>query len=394
MIVVPVYNHGATLADVVRAILLLHPHVLVVDDASTDLRYEKGETRPDGALVPAASHPLCGLAVPCLRHPRNLGKGAAILTGAAAAGKNGMTHIVTIDADDQHDPADLPRFLAAAGADPLAIYVGERDFNTPNVPFSSRFGRRFSNFWYAVQTGRRTKDAQSGFRLYPLAVLDKIRCLERRYGFETEVLVRAAWAGFAVKNLPIKVRYRPARERVSHFRPLADNLRLTLLNSWLTARSFMPWPQKKFLPDGSGGLSALHPLRSLRLVLADRTTPKNAALAAAIGMGVSALPIFGLHTMAILLLTGVFRVNRFVGLAAGQLGMPPLVPALCIEAGHYFRHGRWLTEISLQTLGYEALDRVWEWCLGSLALAPLLGIFCGALVYAAAWGLNRTMRKH
>ncbi|MDR1489634.1 MAG: DUF2062 domain-containing protein [Desulfovibrio sp.] len=393
MIIVPVYNHGATLADVVRAALSLHPHVLVVDDASTDLRYENDQARPDGSLVPAASHPLCGLAVSCLRHQRNLGKGAAILTGAAASAKKGMTHIITIDADAQHDPADLPRFLAAATADPLTIYVGDRDFNTPNVPFSSRFGRSFSNFWYAVQTGRLTKDVQSGFRLYPLAVLDKIRCLERRYGFETEVLVRASWAGFAIKNLPIKVRYKPAGERVSHFRPLMDNLRLTLLNSWLTTRSLLPWPQKKFLPDESGSVSALHPLRSLRLVLADRTTPKNAAIAAAIGMGISALPIFGLHTMAILLFTGIFRVNRFVGLAAGQLGMPPFVPALCIEVGHYLRHGRWLTEISLQTLGYEALDRVWEWCLGSLALAPLLGLLCGALVYAAARTLNRTIRK-
>ncbi len=215
-------------------------------------------------------------------------------------------------------------------------------------------------------------------------MLESVQCSETGYGFEVEVLVRANWAGFTVQGIPVRVHYPPREERVSHFKPLADNIRISLLNTRLTIRSIMPIPQQRFAHDGKGKITPLRPLRSLRLLLADDPTPKSLALGSAVGMGLGTLPLIGLHSIAILLVTGALRLNKIAGLAVSQLCMPPFVPALCIEMGHYLRHGRFLTEISLQTLGYEAFERIWEWVLGSLVLAPCFAFACGGIVWMLA----------
>ena len=96
------------------------------------------------------------------------------------------------------------------------------------------------------------------------------------------------------------------------------------------------------------------------------------------------LPLIGLHSLCIVVVLGYFRLNKILGLAVSQLCIPPFVPALCIETGYYLRNGSFLTDISLRTLGYEALDRVWEWILGSLILAPALGAIIGVTVFLMA----------
>jgi len=377
MVVIPVYNHGATLRMVAADVRSRHPHVLVVDDGSDDLA-------PDA---------LDGLDVRLVRHAANKGKGAAIRTGAHEAAAQGMTHIITIDADGQHDAADIGRFMQAIAADEGAIIVGARDFNTANVPGSSRFGRKFSNFWLRVQTGIVLSDVQSGFRAYPLAVLENLKFTEDRYSFEVEVLVRAAWAGFPLRDVDISVHYPPREQRVSHFRSFVDNARISHLNTRLTMRAMMPVPHRKFGQDEQGRISPIHPLRSLRILLADHATPLNLALSCALGILLGTLPLIGLHSISILLAAGWFRLNKIAALAASQLCMPPIAPALCIETGYFLRHGEFLTEISLQTLGYEAPQRIWEWLLGSLVLAPAAAAVTGAVVLVMAKGVTHGVRK-
>ncbi|MDR3073551.1 MAG: DUF2062 domain-containing protein [Deltaproteobacteria bacterium] len=399
VVVVPVYNHGATLRAVVEGVLALHPHVLVVDDGSLDLDgaaevvpgTEAGPSIPPPACFPP-EHPLCGLPAAYLRHGKNRGKGAAIMSGAREAGKYGATHIITIDADGQHSAGDIPAFLRAIAAAPLAVLAGTRDFAARNVPFSSRFGRAFSNFWFRVQTGGALGDTQCGFRAYPLAVLERVPCAERGYSFEVEILVRASWAGFPVGDVPVSVHYPPRGERISHFSALGDNLRIALLNTRLTIRSILPLPRKVYALGEDGGITALRPLRSLRLLLARNETPGKLAASAALGMALGTLPLVGLHSIGIILAAGALRLNKITGLAVSQLCMPPFVPALCIEAGHYLRHGRLLTEFSLRTLGYEAPDRIWEWILGALALSPVFAAAVGCLVYLLAAAVRAGLR--
>lgn len=379
---IPLYNHAATLEQVVAGVRRRLDPVIVVDDGSTD------------AAAAALARPRPGIHI--IRHARNLGKGAAILSGAARADELGCRHVITIDADGQHFAEDIEAFLSAIAADPEAVVVGRRDFSATTVPRSSRFGRDFSNFWFRVQTGRKIGDSQSGFRAYPLKVLLAFKWREKRYAFENEVLVRAAWAGIRIREIPVNVRYPARHEHISHFHRLWDNLRLSFLNTRLTMRSMLPWPHDQV--DGRGRptaepVSLLHPVRSLRRLLHENATPPQLALAVALGVLVGALPLLGLRGLLILMVTGYFRLNKVVALSAGNLCIPPFVPALCIELGYFLRHGRFLTEISLRTLGYQAPARLWEWGLGALLVGPGLALSFGLATWLLAETLSTRRRK-
>jgi glycosyltransferase involved in cell wall biosynthesis len=372
LVVVPVYNHATTLRQVVEGVLRHHDRVLVVDD---------GSSQPVKKL-------LTGLPVDLLRHPKNQGKGAALLSAAEWGLQRCLSHMICLDADGQHDPGDLPVFLTAISEYPQAIIVGHRDFNQQSIPASSRFGRNFSNFWLRLQTGSQLKDSQSGFRGYPLFVFEQLSFWTRRYNFEVEVLVRSAWAGVTLRDVDISVYYPPGDKRVSHFRGFMDNWRLTLLNTHLTLRSIVPWPHRKILEQAEVAqvrtLSVVHPLRSIKKLLRENSSPGRLAAAAGVGVFLGTLPLLFCHTIAILFVCGFFQLNKVAAVSSSQLCMPPVVPALCIELGYFMRTGSWLTEFSLQTLGYQALQRLFEWFLGSLVLAPLLALLVGSVTLLLA----------
>ncbi|MDH4100383.1 MAG: DUF2062 domain-containing protein [Nitrospirota bacterium] len=377
LIVIPLFNHGATVRDVAERTLAVHDRVLVVDDGSTD---GGGDT-------------LRGLNVQLVRHEVNRGKGAAIMTAAREASRIGMTHVVTIDADGQHFPEDIPRLLEIAREDPLSIVVGKRDFANASVPGSSRFGRKFSNFWLRVQTGRVLGDVQSGFRVYPVEVLERLDLHETHYSFEVEVLVKAAWAGIPLRDADISVYYPPAGERISHFRMFMDNFRLSVLNTRLTIRSMLPFPHENFTPGGAGEVpSLLHPVRLIKNLLSDNATPGRLAAAGMVGIILGAAPLIAIQTITVLFAAGYLRLNKTAALSASQLCMPPMVPALCIETGYFIRHGEFLTEVSWRTLGYQGLERLYEWFIGSLLIGPFLGVIVGGLVYGTAMVVQRSGR--
>jgi len=378
-VVIPVYNHANTLRQVVEGVLRHHSLVLIVDDGSTDGSADAVE----------------GLPVEVLRYTKNCGKGAALLSAAEWGIAKGLSHMISLDADGQHDPDDLPKFFAAIESAPQALIVGQRNFEQEGIPGSSRFGRNFSNFWLRLQTGSQLKDSQSGFRAYPLFIFEQLRFWTRRYTFEIEVLVRSAWAGVDLLDVDIAVYYPPGDERVSHFRGVIDNWRLTLLNTHLTMRSIVPWPHRKIV-EGSAKeshrvktLSIFRPLRSIRQLLRENTSPKQLAAAAAVGILLGTLPLLFCHTIAILFVCGFFRLNKVAAVSASQLCMPPLVPALCIEVGFFLRNGHWLTDFSIETLGYQAAQRFYEWFLGSLIVAPLLALIVAAITYRLASTIKR-----
>ncbi|BCS88448.1 DUF2062 domain-containing protein [Pseudodesulfovibrio sediminis] len=377
LIVIPVYNHGATLRQVVKDCLAIHPEVLVVDDGCTDGGIETIQDLP----------------VEVIRHTANAGKGEAILTAVVEAKRLGKSHIITMDADGQHYASDIPAFLEKIRNNPRAVAVGARLFTGPNIPKSSRFGRAFSNFWLRVQTGCKISDVQCGFRAYPVVIFDAIKLYERKFAFEVEVLVKAAWAGYPLENVNISVHYPDPAKRISHFNFLKDNVDISLLNTRLTARSFLPLPHRQYTEDTEGKVSAIHPMKSLRLLLKKEKTPSALAMAAGLGMLLGALPLIAMHSISIIFILGYLKLNKITGLAVSQLCMPPFVPALCIEAGYFMRHGHFLTEISMQTLGYEIFDRLFEYVLGSLVIAPLLAVIMGLLVYMLAWIVKVQLNK-
>ncbi|MHB1014321.1 MAG: glycosyltransferase family 2 protein [Desulfurivibrionaceae bacterium] len=207
-VIIPVYNHEQRIAEVIRETLKLGLPLFVIDDGSTD-------------RTPEIIGNIEGISV--IRHPANLGKGAALLTGFAAAAAHNCNWAVTIDGDGQHRPEDAKKLLLAAGENRRVIVVGRREGMTgKNVPWTSRSGRGFSNFWVWSSGGPRIKDSQSGFRLYPLPESLHLGVRARRYQFEVEVLVRAKLKGIDAIEVPVQVVYQARGERVSHFRPWLD----------------------------------------------------------------------------------------------------------------------------------------------------------------------------
>ena len=163
-VVIPTYNNAATLSGVVQGVAEYTPNIIVVNDGSTD---------DTAQLLATHFSELC-----VVTHPRNRGKGAALLSAFKKAQDMGYTHAITIDADGQHAPTDLPLFFKAIRQAPNAIVVGNRfdagkfsETSNRNMNGQSKFANRFSNFWFALQTGRRLPDTQTGFRAYPLRLL-------------------------------------------------------------------------------------------------------------------------------------------------------------------------------------------------------------------------------
>ncbi len=378
-IVIPLYNHAGTIREVAQRALkernTLCTEVWVIDDGSTD-----------GGLEHVQD-----LDVHCLRLSPNKGKGEALQEGARRLSAKGFTHMISLDADNQHYPEDIPLFLAGIEKNPHAFFVGARDFTVENIPKSSRFGRKFSAFWMFVQTGTHVADMQSGFRAYPLEALLCLPLKESRYSFEVEVLVQAAWAGFAIYDIPIQVLYQEGDARISHFKALADNWRISVLNTRLTIRALVPIPFKHHSLDIEGNISLLSPLQSLKRLLKN-SSPLRVSLSAAIALTICTLPILGLQSILLLFCIQKWHLDRLSALAIIPLSWPPFLPGLCVLVGYRIRHGQWLSEFSVQTLGHEVWQRVWEWIIGALALAPILGLLMGAIVGIVSYTLT-TQKK-
>src|SRR5690606_1887547 len=140
----------------------------------------------------------------------------------------GYEYAITIDSDGQHFPDDIPVFLEVLEKENGTLLIGSRNMMQEGVPKKSSFGNRFSNFWFWFETGIKLEDTQSGYRAYPLHKIP-LKYFTRKFEFEIEVIVRAAWKGTRVKNVPVKVLY-DMNERVSHFRPFKDFTRISILN--------------------------------------------------------------------------------------------------------------------------------------------------------------------
>lgn len=221
-VVIPIYDHGGTIAEVVAAVAPSGLPCLVVDDGS-------GPATQRALALVAAEH----AGVEVLRRPSNGGKGAALKTGYRAAFARGYSHVVQLDADGQHDARDLPRFVEALGAHPEALVLGVPIFDA-TAPRARLYARQLSRglVWLACRS-RVVPDPLCGFRGIPLrptlAVLDRVPTGDWM-DFEPEIAVRLVWEGLPVVPIPTRVVYR--RDGLSHFSFARDYPRL----AWLYAR--------------------------------------------------------------------------------------------------------------------------------------------------------------
>jgi len=215
-VVIPVYN-SPYLREVVKDVLSYGYRVIVVDDGSS-IKIDIDD-----------------LDIYLITHKTNMGKGEAILSGAKKAKQLGYKSFVTVDADKQHISSEISKLTNAYEDD--FIVIGSRNFDDKNVPKSSIFGRKFSNFWVNLETFKKLKDTQSGFRIYPISILD-LKTTNRRFDFEIEVLVLHCFRGGMVKDVDVKCYYPPVKERISHFDKVKDNIRLSKIHTKLVIQRF------------------------------------------------------------------------------------------------------------------------------------------------------------
>ncbi|MCU5775355.1 glycosyltransferase family 2 protein [Erwiniaceae bacterium BAC15a-03b] len=221
-VVIPCYNHGATMAAVLARLAPFALPVFIVDDGS------------DAVTQNQLKRLICD-GVTLLRLDHNRGKGAAVFHGLQAAAEQGYSHALQLDADGQHQIEDAPQMLAEARNYPDALISGQPVYDE-SVPKARLYGRYVTHFWVWIETlSLSLKDSMCGFRVYPLTptlALMRQRAIGQRMDFDTEIMVRLYWAGTPSRFLLTRVTY--PQDGISHFDALHDNLRI----SWMHTRLF------------------------------------------------------------------------------------------------------------------------------------------------------------
>lgn len=359
-VLVPTYNNAATLARVLNEILQYTQDLIVVNDGATDQTEQILKSFKD---------------VQVITYQPNRGKGHALKTGFRYAYKQGYTHAITIDSDGQHYPADLPVFFKAIERMPQAMIIGARNMDQAHIPGKSSFGNKFSNFWFWVETGIRLPDTQSGYRAYPLAHAGTMKYFTRKYELEIEAPVRIAWRRVPVTYVPVKVYYPPAEERVSHFRPFKDFMRISVLNTFLTFIALLYIHPRNFLLK----LFSKDGWKELLKVALLRPEESNTRKAASIGFGVfmGIVPIWGFQLLVGIPAAMALRLNKALFIIAANISVFPITP---IWWGLSLLVGKWL-------LGYED----WELKISQMQLADFkeagAAFFLGGTVLALSLGL-------
>ncbi|MBP5319063.1 MAG: DUF2062 domain-containing protein [Paludibacteraceae bacterium] len=365
VVLIPTYNNEKTLMQVIDSVQTYTSHILVVNDGSTD---------STASLLASRT----GITV--LSYEKNRGKGHALKYGMRYAASLGYDYAVTLDSDGQHYADDIAVFVRELQQHPGSMLVGARDLHAENMPGKNTFANRFSNFWFRVETGIRMDDTQSGFRAYPLRDLPKMRFVGSGYEFEVEVLVRMAWKDVRVANVPVKVYYPPAGERVSHFKPLRDFTRISLLNTYLVLVALLVYYPWRFLRKLSWN--------NVKRYLNDNvvhTPESNFRLACAFGLGVCVgiWPVWGYQLIIAWALAKVFGLNKLVTLIGNNISLPPFIPFVLF--GSYWLGCKLLSSpmlldfenISISTLATCGIDYV----VGALALSVLAGMAGVLLVW-------------
>lgn len=353
VVVIPTYNNDGTIARVIDDVARYAEHIVVVNDGSTDRTAEILASRSDIRVI----------AYKC-----NRGKGHALKLAFKWVSEMGYDYAITIDADGQHFADDIPVFVDRVEQYPDSLLIGARNLTADNMPSKNTFANKFSNFWYTVETGQRLADTQSGFRLYPLRKLRDMRFITRRYEFEVEVIVRAAWRGVRVENVPVKVYYAPVQERVSHFSPLKDFTRISVLNTVLVTCALLfyyPWCFVRSLTR-----------ENIRMFIDKQilhNPDSNMRVASAMGWGVfcGIIPLWGYQMVFAALTAHFMRLNKVIALVFSNISIPPMIPfilygslvtgAALLGIDNTFA----FDGISLETIGRSLT----QYIVGSVALA-------------------------
>ena len=363
-VIVPTYNNQKTLKKVLDSILEFTSNVIIVNDGSTD---ETSQILKHYSQLTQ------------IHHPKNIGKGRALRNGFRKAIEMKFEYAITIDSDGQHFASDIPNFISAIQEEPNALLIGSRNMSQENVPKKSSFGNKFSNFWFKFETGIKLDDTQSGFRLYPLQLLPK-KFYTNKFEFEIEVIVRAAWKGIVVKNIPIQVLYDPA-ERVSHFRPFRDFTRISILNTVLVTNALLYVKPRDFFRRAKKKGFKKFFLEDI-LESKDSNFKKSAAIALGIFIGFS--PFWGFQTILLFTFAAIFRLNKVIAYLTSNVSFPPFIPFIIyasLQVGSIFVSSNAPLVLDSSITLDDIQKNATQYIVGSLILATVSALSVGLISY-------------
>lgn len=363
-IIIPTYNNEKTLTAVIKDVLHYAEDVIVVNDGCTD-------------STPTLLKSFPGLQV--IIHPINKGKGVALKNGLEKAKEAGYRYAITIDADGQHFASDIPLFIEEIEKEPDTLLVGARNLASNNMPCKNTFANKFSNFWFKLETGIALRDTQSGYRLYPLHRIKTQRfCYTAKYEFELEALVFAAWERTNVRNIPVHVYYPPQEERVSHFRPFRDFVRISILNTLLVIASLFWIHPRNFFRK----LTWKNCRKFIQTYITQSDEPNRKityALMLGIFMGIA--PIWGYQILATLFLAHLLKLNKVIAVVAANISIPPVMPFLLYAS--YLTGCQTLgkpIELRITDISLENVKSVLEqYLIGSVTFAAACSILTGII---------------
>ncbi|MBD1424339.1 DUF2062 domain-containing protein [Sphingobacterium arenae] len=364
VVVIPTYNNEKTLKRVVDGVLQYTSHVIVVNDGSTDTT---------SAIL--SQYPQ----IEVLTFKRNQGKGFAVRKGIKQARDRHFQYAITIDSDGQHYPSDIPVFVKAiAEATRPILLIGSRNMSHDSVPRKSSFGNKFSNFWFWFETGIKLTDTQSGFRAYPLAAISQ-RFYTRKFEFEIEIIVRAAWRGVDVQNVPVQVLYDP-NERVSHFRPFKDFTRISILNTVLVFLTFFYILPRNFFRSFKKKRWSDFVKEN---ILGSTDSPIKKALSIGLGVFMGIAPFWGFQTAITITLAVFLRLNKVLAFVFSNISFAPLIPlviyASLIVGGLVYPSS---TTFQLDGVSLEIIkSHLWQYIIGSFILASAMAMLIGSFSY-------------
>lgn len=363
-VIIPTYNNENTLKRVIDGVLeyIIPQEIIIVNDGSTDRTPEILKAYPE---------------ITQIHFPKNQGKGLGLRKGFKKALEMGFSHAITIDSDGQHFPDDIPLLMSASKQAPETLLIGSRNMQQEGVPAKSSFGNKFSNFWFWFETGKKLDDTQSGFRLYPLSIMPR-KWLTKKFEFEIECIVRSAWKGISVVNIPIQIKYDES-ERVSHFRPFKDFTRISILNTVLVAITILYIIPRSFF--------RLFKKKSLREfikedVLGSNDSPKIKSASLALGVFIGIIPIWGFQTITVLFLAVSFRLNKLLAFAASNISIPPMIPFIVIAA---LKIGSLVLNSDIDDKEVSKIvdfkNHIVEYLIGSIILASFAALLVGFVSY-------------
>jgi glycosyltransferase involved in cell wall biosynthesis len=361
-VLIPTFNNATTLKGVIESVREFTENIIVVNDGSTDNTAD---------VIKSIG------GVDVLSYAPNKGKGVALRRGFDYAYSKGFLYAITIDSDGQHFAADLPKFIEKLKVEKHAIIIGARDMEQSSVPGKSSFGYKFSNFWFTLETGINSPDTQSGYRLYPLAPLNKIKFLTWKYEFEIEVIVRAAWSGVNVCAVPIHVYYPPASERISHFRPFKDFSRITVLNVFLVLMAVFYYIPLRLI-NSVKKKSFREIIRDHILDGKESNFKKSSSIALGIFIGI--VPIWGYQIISVFAIAHLLKLNKAIAVLASNISFFPMIPFILYLS--YKTGGLLLGKTDM----IFRKEITWEFVKEHL-YQYILGSICFAFIAAMAFGL-------